>query len=303
MIEKSGERNLEKIIRRMQDIELELLHTVDNICNENNIKYFLIGGTLLGAVRHKGFIPWDDDIDIGMSRKDYDRFINICKNNMPDNTKLLTYDTVDNYPHNFAKIIDTRTVLIEENLKHLNVKSGVFIDVFPFDGVPENGFMCKLHYLSIRFYKYLLAGHYFTEEFLTDKEYKSSIARSVKIIMVKIIKLLTRFTDIKKVHKKLNKLLSKYEYDSCKIVCNYLGAWGVREIVPKYFIGKGERIQFEGSYFSAIDHPDLYLESIYGDYMKLPPEEKRKSHHKFAVLELNCDVKKVEEPNQPSKNF
>lgn len=142
-------------LKQLQKLSLNILIDIDNICKKNNIKYFLIGGSLIGAIRHKGFIPWDDDIDIAMLRKDYNKFKKI----MLSRHKSIPYylhilcDEIGNYPFNYLKIKDNRTKIIEKELEHLNLDLGVNIDVFPLDGSPNNYFIRKIHLFKISLIK------------------------------------------------------------------------------------------------------------------------------------------------------
>ena len=124
--------------QRIKEIELEIFKVFLDIANKLDIKYYLIGGTLLGAVRHKGFIPWDDDIDVGLPRKDYEKFIAEAQKYLPDYYFLQTYETDPEYPLSFAKIRDSRTTYLETALNNKKINHGVFFDIFPLDFYPEN---------------------------------------------------------------------------------------------------------------------------------------------------------------------
>ncbi len=121
-------------LEEMKGIELNILKQIHELCISQGFRYFLIGGTLLGAVRHKGFIPWDDDIDIGMPRSDYERFIEYCSSNEVP-FKLVCNKTDPNYGYLFAKAVDRNTVLIEENANKDGAELGIYVDIFPIDGL------------------------------------------------------------------------------------------------------------------------------------------------------------------------
>lgn len=277
--------NLEK----MQKILVEGLVEVDRICKENNIRYYLIGGTMLGAVRHQGFIPWDDDIDIGMPREDYNKFIRIAPDNLNVFYEIQNYDKVDYHPYNYLKLIDKRTLLIQESLQHLNAESGVFIDIFPLDGVPRNKVIRLIHNFHVRLYKVILFNYYYSEKSINSAYIENKVPywkRSLQIIRMRIIKRIFSFANIKKIHIKLDEILSKYKFDDSIIAGNYLGAWGSKELMIMEYYGKARSIMFENKEFLGVENPDAYLKSIYVDYWRMPPVEERKSHHKFAMLKM-----------------
>ena len=123
-------------VKDIQSNCLDTLVVVDQICKRHNLRYYLVGGTMLGAVRHGGFIPWDDDVDIAMPRADYEKFLRIAPEELTKDRSLQTYSLV-NYPIHFIKVIDNRTAVVEKSLKHQGLKTEIFIDVFPLDGVPN----------------------------------------------------------------------------------------------------------------------------------------------------------------------
>ena len=164
-------------LQHMKEVELKILIAVDEVCKKLNIDYALDGGTLLGAARHSGFIPWDDDIDLLMPREDYERFIATAQEYLPKEYKIRTFLNTPEYPYLFIKVDDTRTLLVEENLRHLNSGVGIFIDIFPIDGFPETKFKQKLYYLKCRFYLNILSTLFYDKtDNLWPKPYRMYIA-------------------------------------------------------------------------------------------------------------------------------
>jgi len=262
-------------MKRLQSIEAEMLKEFIEFCKKNSIAYFLIGGSALGAVRHQGFIPWDDDIDIGIPRPDYDRLINIPENDLPDGLIINSMYNENEYPYYFAKVCNENIIMIEEVTKHLDFRHCLYIDIFPLDGAPNSRLMQKYHLFVIRIFKKL--------QNINHGMIKNHMNYGKKVL-IKLVKLLF---SRKMIYNILDRLANKYKYDNCDIIGNYFGSWGIKEIVPKKYFGDGTIMFFEnGNYRIPTDY-DNYLKSLYGNYLELPPEEKRKSHHSFTHIEFN----------------
>lgn len=136
-------------LRKLQETELEILLETDRICRKYEILYQLSGGTLLGAVRHKGFIPWDDDVDICMLREDYNRFLSICEKELGEKYFLQTYETDSEFFHSFARIRKNNTLALQRQYKGMDMHHGIFIDVFPLDNIIEGRFLGNLQYYML----------------------------------------------------------------------------------------------------------------------------------------------------------
>lgn len=259
---------------KLKNVELEILDAVDFVCKRLNIRYFLIGGTLLGAVRHKGFIPWDDDIDIGMLRSDYNRFLNEAQNLLPEYLFLQTFKTDRYYPNNFAKIRNSKTTFIEKTLKNIKINHGVYIDVFPLDNYPDTFFREK--FLS---FQLLAATIRINEIFFCDNP-SSSIKLKIARFFSRII-----YPNYSKAVLARERLICSQKKTT--LVRNYGGAWGKREIFPANYFNEFCKMSFEGRNFWV---PKMYheiLSQMYGDYMTPPPVEKRVAHHYTEVIDLD----------------
>ncbi len=255
-------------------IELGIMDYVHEVCEENQIKYYLVGGTLIGAIRHKGFIPWDDDMDLFMPREDYEHFKQVLKEKPSEKFFFLNEDTEKNY-YSFGKMIDTRTRLIEKDKDIQPSNMGVCIDIFPVDGIPFEPKDALKHYKSIKRIDKLRMQYAYKRVPPT-----SNIIRWCYRGMVWIM---ARICGIKWLNKKEKQLLSKYQYNGSKMVCNYFGAYGIRETVPKAFLSERCLVEFEGRRYYTTKNYDDFLKIIYGDYMQLPPAEKRVAKHDTEV--------------------
>jgi len=261
--------------------ELNILIEFDKVCRKLGISYTLSSGTLLGAVRHKGFIPWDDDIDVAMLREDYNRFISEGQSLLPDNMFIQTYETDENYPNNFCKIRDVSTTLKEYSSKNIDMKTGVYIDVFPIDRVSSNKLIRK-------FDNYLITAILALKYSCTfEWAMKSSniVRKIIRVIFFPIVRLIgTRV---------LNRIETVIRTKNNK-ECNKL-TYGDRYSLPPYrlrdsmlmdidIFSQYDQVEFEKRKFSVINKKEEYLNIMYGDYMQLPPEEKRIPHHDFYEL-------------------
>ncbi len=262
------EKDLE--LEEVKKIELELLKYFLEICNRHNLKYYLVAGTCLGAVRHQGFIPWDDDIDVGMPRKDYEKFLEIAQAELPEHIFLQTGKTDPDYPLNYAKLRNSNTTFWETSYKYMKVNEGIFLDIFPYDGTSN----AKIFKLKKSFYEknILLAFHMPS----CDGSFKRRFIKRFARIF---------FGKYQKFRDKRDKLLKKNEYEKCDIVADYAGTWGDDEICPKVYFGNGTMAKFEGLDVVIPENYDAYLKSLYGDYMQLPPEEARHPHHYCEVID------------------
>ena len=261
-------------LQKIHEIELELMDYVHRICEENNLKYYLVGGTLIGAIRHKGFIPWDDDMDIDMPREDYERFKEAVKKDPNPNYFFLNEDTKGNY-YSSGKMIDTRTILIEKEADNQAPNMGVYIDIFPIDGLPSNKKAMIRHYKAVRLYDKLKM------QFSHDTISKTS--NPVRLIYRAIIWGMARIIGLERIEKKEKKLLLKYGFNHSEKVCCFFGAYGLKEVIPRSFLGERCLSEFEGHQYYIPANYDAFLKKMYGDYMQLPPIEKRIARHDTEV--------------------
>ena len=265
--------------QKLKEIQIQMFCYFIDICKKEDLQYFVVGGTALGAVRHKGFIPWDDDIDVAMPREDYEKFIKKAPELLPKHIFLQCIDTEKNCPFAFVKLRDSNTTFIETTVHKFNINHGVFLDVFQLVGYPSNRFLQR----RFDFINKLYTIRNLMNLYLPKGSLKTRIIQ----LLLKIIFPIDNVIPIKR-----NKLFKKYKYKDSDIIANYNGAWGKREVMSKSYFGNGSKGLFEGIEVILPENYDKYLTSLYGDYMQLPPEEKRVSHHYCTVIDLDTSYTK-----------
>lgn len=251
---------------------IEVFRAFDKYCREHNLSYSLCAGSMLGAIRHKGLIPWDDDIDVIMPRSDYDRFIQMTMKGMTDGYEVMSAYNCEKYYLSWAKVIDANTTLIE-TMNTLDCPIGVFIDVFPVDGIPRNKKVFKKQ----------------------EREYSRHIRRAGILISKKISSKRSRlkrpiyelFFDKNKEFLKADKIASRFPFDSSRDVQVYGGGYKEREILDRSIFNEYIDLPFETMTCRCIKKTEYYLTRFYGDYMQLPPEEDRVSHHYHYFVDLH----------------
>jgi len=261
--------------KEIQSILLNILKYVDKVCKENNINYSLAGGTLLGAVRHKGFIPWDDDIDIMMLRPDYERFLEIMDKDHNNQFKCLHYgENFPNYFYRFAKVVDLTTA-VQEGEYITNEDMGLYVDIFPFDGLDIK--KSKKSINKALFYSRMI-NISATKKFVREKT-DGTGKHILKLLTAPFAKLFGWKFWLKK-HEKLAKKISVNDIDN--VVC-YSGCYREKDIVPREIFNDYVLLDFEDVKLPSIANYDYYLTSLYGDYMTPPPPEKRVAKHDLKI--------------------
>lgn len=268
-------------IEDLKSIELELLNDLDSFCKNNGIRYYLAYGTLIGAVRHKGFIPWDDDIDVVMPRNDYDKFIMLYNQAKKPKTKVVHHSIDNNYYLPFAKLVDTRTVLKEDI--DVDYEMGVYLDIFPLDNLSDDYDEAKRR--MKKGYNYDLKLGIKTLKLRKGRAIiKNGILLAGKLLLWK---------------KTIQQLLDELE-DCCretkdKSFTNYIGVIAGLTAADEPLVFEKEwfesviPVEFEGRKYPAPVGTDSFLREIYGDYMQLPPEKERMPHHEFEAWYKNRD--------------
>lgn len=256
----------QEMLKKLQKIELEMLIEVDRICKKNHIKYTIVGGTLLGAVRHGGFIPWDDDADVAMLRPEYEKFCDIIDEKL-DKSRFYfqNIDRTEGYRWGYAKLRRKGTLFVRENQKHMKYEQGIFLDIFPIDGTPDNRFLRKVH----KFRCFCVRKILWSE--VGKKAAKSTIGK----VWYYFLSLIPE----KAVKKMYRNLILKTNPNGTKVVrtLTFPAPKGLDGYYRKWF-SQTAPILFEGYEFAGVMDYKGWLSYEFGDYMKLPPEDKRKTH-------------------------
>jgi lipopolysaccharide cholinephosphotransferase len=262
-------------LRKLQLAELDILKKFIKICEENHLCYYLCGGTLLGAIRHNGFIPWDDDIDIAMPREDYNRFCEIYKDKYHDTDDTFFIDLENFYDVPYL-LITNKSIQVSFNVIVSTAYKYAWIDIFPMDGFPKNKLLGAVHARSFLIKKALYMFSVFED--LPDQKYKWSFYKRVIVKVIDKLKIHKLFNDKKKYFNLVNKFLSKYSMYKTDKCCILWGAYKYNDIFPADWFGKGVPVKFEDITANVPCNYDAYLRQLFGDYMLLPPEDKQQGH-------------------------
>lgn len=265
---------MKKLIDRnsCKEIQLNILLEVSRVCTNNDLHYYLAYGSLLGAVRHEGYIPWDDDIDIYMARGEYEQLKKLLKNHKTDSCQWLEIldDTNEGYYYPFAKAVDIRTqAKMESNL----TKHGIWVDIFPIDGLPKSNIGSWLYLSLCHFLRAIVLA--MTTDFSSNKLGKKATYK-------KILGLFAGVFGEKKICYLYERLCRRYDLSKSKYGACLSSAYGYKDRMEKSILFDEAEYPFEGEKFKGPKAYDAYLSNLYGDYMKLPPEDERYIHSIIA---------------------
>ena len=262
----------------LQEHLLVIMKWFHEFCEKENLTYFAIGGTALGAVRHNGFIPWDDDLDVGMPRKDYERLKEISDKINKNSDYVLEFpNKKKDFVYPYCKIYDTKTTLVENT--RYKTKRGIYIDVFPIDGVGNTLEESVETFKKVDKKVNLLC----TRICALRKDRK--LYKNIAIVLSRCIPDFL-FGSLKLI-KDIDNMCKQKDFYECEYVANFCGNWHEKEIIKQEWVKNPVVCKFEDAEIYIPGDSDAYLTKVYGDYMKLPPEEKRVSHHDFLFLDLD----------------
>ena len=260
----------------LQKIEFDLFRCFIEICEKLNLRYFIIEGSAIGAARHGGFIPWDDDLDVGMFREDYNKFMELAPEILPKGIFLQNHKTDSSYPYIFAKLRNSNTTYIQTGLAHINMNHGVYMDIFPLDGYPEKRFEQKKLEFVIKYY-----GAQCSCSEKATRTWKGAMLSG-------ILRVLGCHKRTDKILAKFERYISKFPVNGSKFICNFGSPYGKKDYILSDYYGEGAYLMFEGLKVRVPANYDGYLTSLYGDWRMPPPLDKQKGHHYYDI----CDTKK-----------
>ena len=247
-------------MEEIREIQLELMRYVSKTCETNRLRYYMCGGTLLGAVRHGGYIPWDDDVDLAMPMPDYLRFIEIVKS-QKKHLSLNIYDYPDDYYNFFMRLIKKDTYMKYWEYPFL-MSTGVSIDIFPLFGLPEKQRERDYFYKNIRLLNERYISSYIENESDTPE-------------LIEMRHLL---------QKQIEDMMVQYPFDECTWIGNVLSKYREKEVMPRTIYQNSTQLGFEKNTFSAAQGYEDYLTRMFGDYMQLPPEKDRMNTHDYNAF-------------------
>ena len=262
-------------VQDMKRIQLEILSEINDFCKRHGITYYIFAGTLIGAVRHNGYIPWDDDLDICMKREDYNRFFQLFNSSKSNRYSAICFETCPEYYLASGKVIDTNTIMKENT--SLSFEIGVYIDVFPMDYVPSDEVLYQKMNAEIGRYRNMLILKNLTKR--KDQAITKKLVLSVGKLALSFI---SRKSILKHITSSAQKYLNQHD-DSFNVADISVYTYGSRELFPISDFSSTVELDSEGLKLPAPVGYDHVLSSMYGDYMRFPPKEKQISHHDYKV--------------------
>lgn len=281
---KSEEFNIKDIKQRWNAVILDILKAFMQICEKHNLTYYCCAGTAIGAVRHHGIIPWDDDIDVIMPRPDYDRLLEIAKEEDFGKYEIITPYSDPTYPLYFSKISNRDTTLVEDRERPCVI--GLFVDIFPLDATDDD--IEKAKRLKDKYTKTInrlnaVSTHNTFGEYMKllcdPKEWGRFAIKTAAYFFRNAIR--------RRLIATMDGISHSYDYDKAHNVQVYTGSYGYREIFPKEWLGKGKMFRFEDTEVPLPEEYDKYLRHFFNDYMQFPPEEQRVEKHHRAYVNLD----------------
>lgn len=271
-----------EILQKLQQEILSILDDFLKICEDNHLEYFGIAGTAIGAIRHQGFIPWDDDIDIAMPRRDFEKFLKLVTKQMGDKYQVLNAKTSENYPLMTTRLVKKGTVFIEEVMKDLDCPFGIFLDLYVLDNVSDNPFMYQFQSWSAWFISKLMILRSIPKPTLMQRGLKAKLIWAVCDVVYRFMQLC--------------RISPACLRDRCEAACRHYEKKNTSRmaflpdtspywnLVDKKSYHPLKTYEFEGRILQFPGNIHEMLTNMYGDYMELPPMEKRKTHYPYQLI-------------------
>lgn len=278
-------------LRKLQLKELDTLVYFKEFCDKNNLLFYLCGGCCIGSLRTGGFIPWDDDIDILMPRDDYEKLYKLWDNDKHERFKLLRTDEKIFTGNIFTTIVDTETTCVKANQAHLDIPFGIMMDIFPIDGCPKGKFKRTMQKLNAMIYSLFLAQ-------IVPENHGGIMALGSKFLLSIVKSPKAR----EKKWRNAERRMSKYKISDCEYITELCeGVHSMQPEYPKEWFASAVYREFEGLQMPIPVGYDPYLKKAFGDYMKLPPEDKQKPHHDMILVDTERSYKEVMKGKKPSE--
>lgn len=267
-------------LRKVQLVQLEIAKEIKRVCEENNITCWMEGGTLLGAVRHGGFIPWDDDLDLGMHREDYEKFLRIAPDALNEKYELVDWKTVRDYPNFFCKVMKKGTVYVEEMMSGSS-KCGIWVDIFPYDNCPNEASARKRQIAQLTVLRAMIRA---------KTHWNSWYVRGKFVLKKWLVNLpfqiMAAFFTKEQLVYAYEQCTTQYNKTSCSNVFYHDPVFGGKWVMPKKIFAEFIQLPFEDDTLTSPVGYDTYLTRGYGDYMTPPPEDKRGNQHGIVKVEF-----------------
>lgn len=276
---------MDETLKKLQQVQIEILNVIDTVCRQNGLRYSLYAGTLLGAVRHKGFIPWDDDLDVCMPREDYEKFIQVWSNSNTDGYVLQNKRNTPSFSQSFTKIRKDRTCFLQSDAERGQYHTGIFVDVFPIDRIPNGKFKRMLYKWNCMRYQL------YTREFVPPKE--NGIIRLASKILLGLTPAVKRLD----IRIKLEEKISLYNKDLQLDIIFVETMSTIKKIMPASLLDEFVWLQFENREYMCFKMWNEYLTLKYGNYMQLPPKEERVWKHHPIMIDFEHNYEELEAKN------
>ncbi len=275
-----NQTDIQQITKGVQRCTMDVLSQVDRICKKYNLTYFGVGGTCLGAVRHQGFIPWDDDMDVGMPRADYEKFLEIAKRELPQGYHLQHFSTEPGSPFYFTKIRKDGTRFVEYYLKDCRIHSGIFVDIFPFDPIPDKAWQRKIHFRMCRISFQLYLAKTLDTVYSARFEQLGEDRKGNKERVRKILHTLLKPVPKAWLYRFMDGCLQWFRGRDTREIGYGVSRWLITSKEDLYPI---RWLPFENMQIPVPGNYETYLLHKFGDYWELPPESERYGHLPYEV--------------------